>query len=109
MGKAFLVILLIAVAAFVAYKQVHKPPTDEELRVKSVEEAFISASSRFIGAAGGGTAAGLDEAEAAAIRVLKTRAELDRVEGALTEKKAIAAARELRGKIDEFIRKNDMK
>ncbi|MEN6310954.1 MAG: hypothetical protein ABFD80_05395 [Acidobacteriota bacterium] len=79
MGKAFLVILLIAVAAFFVYKQSHQPPSDEELKVKAVEESFLSASSRFIGAAGGGTAAGLDEAEVAAGRILKIRAELARI------------------------------
>jgi hypothetical protein len=109
MGKAFLVILLIAVAAFFFYKQTHKPLSEEELKVKAVEERFLSASAKFMGAAAGGVAAGLDVAEAAAIRVQKTRDELARLTGTLTEDKAILKAEELRAKIDEFIRKNDIK
>jgi len=109
MGKAFLVILLIAVAVFFVYKQTHKPLSEEELKVKGVEERFIAASSKFMGAAASGLAAGLDVAEAAAIEVQKARNELARLTGALTEDKAILKAEELRAKIDEFIRKNDIK
>jgi hypothetical protein len=109
MGKAFLVILLIAVAAFFVYKQTHKPLSEEELKVKAVEERFLAASSKFMGAAAGGVAVGLDAAEAAAIQVQKTRDGLARLIGTLTEDKAILKAEELRAKIDEFIRKNDIK
>jgi hypothetical protein len=109
MGKAFLVILLIAVAVFFIYKQTHKPLSEEELKVKAVEERFIAASSQFMGSAAGGAAAGLDVIEAAAIQVQKTRAELVRLGQVLTEPKAILKAEELKAKIDEFCRKNDIK
>jgi hypothetical protein len=109
MGKAFLVILLIAVAVFFIYKQTHKPLSEEELKVKAVEERFIAASSQVMGSAAGGAAAGLDVIEAAAIQVQKTRAELVRLGQVLTEPKAILKAEELKAKIDEFCRKNDIK
>jgi hypothetical protein len=109
MGKVLLVILLIAAAAFFIYQQTHKPLSEEELKVKAVEERFLAASSKFMGAAAGGVAVGLDAAEAAAIQVQKTREELTRLTGTLTEDKAILKAEELRAKIDEFIRKNDIK
>jgi 3-hydroxyacyl-CoA dehydrogenase len=109
MGKAFLVILLIAVAAFFIYKQTHHPASDEELKVEAVEERFISASNRFMGSAAGGAAAGLDVVEEAAVEVQKTRAELTRLAKTLTEPKAILKAEELRAKIDVFCRKNDIR
>ncbi len=109
MGKKFLVILLVAVAAFFIYKQTHRPLSDEELKVKAIEENFIAASSRFMGGAAGGTPEGLDAAEAAVVEVQKVRNALSRLLPALTEDTATHMAGELREKIDEFCRKNDIK
>jgi len=109
MGKRFLVILLVAVAAFFIYKETRRPVSAEELKVKAVEEGFVAASSRFMGGAAGGTPEGLDAAEAAAVEVQKARNDLARLLPALTEGKAIRMAGELREKIAEFCRKNDIK
>jgi hypothetical protein len=109
MGKAFLVILLIAIAAFFVYKQTHKPATAEELAVKGVEERFLAASNKFISAAGGGLPAGLDEAESAVVQVQRVRNELIRLRKTLTEDKAIAMAEALQTKVDEFCRKNEIR
>ena len=109
MGKAFLVILLIAVAAFFIYKQVHRPATAEELAVQGIEDRFIAASSKFIAAAGGGLSTGLDEAESAVADVQRARNELVRLRKTLTEEKAIALAEALQAKVDEFCRKNEIR
>jgi hypothetical protein len=109
MGKAFLVFLLIAVAAFFIYKQTSKPVSDEELKVKAVEERFLMASAKFMGTAGSGLADGLDVAEAAVIQVQKIRNDLARLLPTLTEDRAIRMAGELQEKIAEFCRKNDIK
>jgi hypothetical protein len=109
MGKAVIVILLIAVAAFLIYKQTHQPASKEELAVKAVEERFLAAQSRFMGAAAGGLASGLDAAEAAVADVQKVRNELARLMRTLTEEKATVKAGELKAKIDEFCRKNDIR
>jgi hypothetical protein len=109
MGKAFLVILLIAIAGFFIYKQAHRPATAEELAVKGVEDRFSAASNKFISAAGGGLSAGLDEAESAVVEVQRVRAELGRLRKTLTEDKAIALADALKAKVDEFCRKNDIR
>jgi len=109
MGKAFLVILLIAIAAFFIYKQTHTPASEEELAVKAVEERFTAASNKFISAAAGGLATGLDEAESAVVEVQRARNELARLRKTLTEDKAVVQAEELRAKIDEFCRKNDIR
>ncbi|MGZ4886757.1 MAG: hypothetical protein ACXV5O_03525 [Candidatus Aminicenantales bacterium] len=108
MGKAFLVFLLMAVAAFFIYKQTSKPVSDEELKVKAVEERFLMASAKFMGTAGSGLASGLDVAESAVIQVQKIRNELARLRKSLTEDTALLRADELKGKIDEFCRKNDI-
>jgi AmiR/NasT family two-component response regulator len=109
MGKAVLIILLIAIAAFFIYKQTRPPVSDEELAVKAVEERFIAASSKFMGAASGGLAVGLDAAEAAVVEVREVRNELARLRKTLTEDKAIARADALVAKVDEFCRKNDIR
>jgi hypothetical protein len=109
MGKVILVILLVAVAAFLIYKQTHRPVSDEELKVKALEETFIAATSKFMGATAGGLAVGLDAAEAATLEVQKVRNELAGLMKTLTEEKAIAKADELKAKVDEFCRKNDIK
>jgi len=109
MGKAFLVILLIAIAAFFIYKQTRTPATGEELAVKAVEERFTAASNKFISAAGGGLAIGLEEAESAMVQVQRARNELARLRKTLTEDKAIALADGLKIKVDEFCRKNDIR
>jgi hypothetical protein len=109
MGKAFLVILLIAIAAFFIYKQSHRPATEEELAVKAVDERFTAASNKFISAAGGGLAVGLDEAETAVVEVQRARIELARLKKTLKEDKAVVLAEDLRAKIDEFCRKNDIR
>jgi hypothetical protein len=109
MGKAFLVILFIAIAAFFVYKQIHRPASDEELKVKAVEESFIAASSRFMGGAAGGRADGLDAVDTAAVEVQKIRNTLARLLPTLTEDMAIRKAEELQAKIEEFCRKNDIK
>jgi hypothetical protein len=109
MGKKFLVVLLVAVAAFFVYKQTHRPVSDEELTVKAIEENFVAASSRFMGGAAGGTPEGLDAAEAAVVEVQKVRNALSRLLPTLTEDRAVRMAGELQEKIAEFCRKNDIK
>ncbi len=109
MGKAVLIILLIAVAAFVVYKQTHHPASDQELAVQAIEERFHTAQAKFMGSAGGGLAVGLDSAEQAVVDVQKVRRELGKLRQTLTEEKAIARAEELSVKVEEFCRKNDIK
>jgi hypothetical protein len=109
MGKAILVIILIAAAAFLIYRQAHPPASAEEMQVRAVEDRFTAASSRFMGNAAGGLAVGLDAAEAAVVDVQKARGELDRLMKTLTEDKAIARAEALKAKIDEFCQKNDIR
>jgi hypothetical protein len=109
MGKAILIILLIAAAAFLIYRQTHPPLSAEEMLVRAVEDRFTAASSRFMGNAAGGLAVGLDSAEAAVVEVQKTRSELARLRRTLTENKAIIRAEALKAKIDEFCRKNDIR
>jgi len=109
MGKKLLVIILMAGAAYLIYRQTHRPATEQELAVKAVEERFLSASNKYIGAAAGGMAGGLDEAESAVVQVQKVRLELARLRKTLTEERAIAKADQLQAKVDEFCRKNEIR
>jgi len=108
MGKTFLVILLIGAAAFFIYREVHHPASAEELKVKAVEEQFVSASGKLIGAGAGSTAIGLDAVESSAAQIRRLREDLAFLSRTLSEDKAILRAEELRLKIDEFCRKNDI-
>jgi hypothetical protein len=109
MGRRLLVFLLVAVGIFLVYKQIHRPLSHEEMMVRAVEDRFTAASSRFIGVAAAGLAAGLDSAEAAVREVQKVRDEAARLTKTLTEDEAIARARTLEAKIDAFCRKNDIR
>jgi AmiR/NasT family two-component response regulator len=109
MGKRFLIFLLIVAAAFLVYKQVHRPLSEQEQKVRAVEDRFEAATSRFMGIAAGGLAGGLDSAEAAVRDVQNVRNELARLMKTLTEDKAIARAEELQAKVEEFCRKNDIR
>ena len=109
MGRKFLAILLVAAAAFFIYKQTHRTVSEEEQKVKAIEESFIAASSRFMGGAAGGTPEGLDAAEAAVVEVQKVRTALSRLLPTLTEDRAVRMAGELQARIEEFCRKNDIK
>jgi len=108
-GRKFLAILLVAAAAFFIYKQTHRTVSEEEQKVKAIEESFIAASSRFMGGAAGGTPEGLDAAEAAVVEVQKVRTALSRLLPTLTEDRAVRMAGELQARIEEFCRKNDIK
>jgi len=109
MGRKFLAILLVAVAAFFIYKQTHRTASEEDQKVKAIKESFVAASSRFMGGAAGGTPEGLDAAEAAVVEVQKVRSALSRLLPTLTEDGAVRMAGELQARIEEFCRKNDIK
>lgn len=109
MGRRLLVFFLVAVGVFLVYKQIHRPLSQEEMKVRAVEDRFAAASSRFMGIAGGGLAAGLDSAEAAVREIQKVRDETTRLMKTLTEDKAIARAQRLKAQVDEFCRKNDIR
>lgn len=111
MGKGFVALVLIAAAAFFIYKQTSQEPSEEEAWVASIKDRYAVVVNKFLSAAGRSGAIGMDttmDSETAAAQMLKLRADLAEIRKSLTEDKAIAKARELAEKIEDFCEKNDI-
>jgi len=111
MAKGLLVLILIAGAAFLIYRQTNQKPSEEEAMVASVRDRYAVVVNKFLSAAGRSGAIGMDttmDSETAAAQMLKLRADLAEIRKSLTEDKAIAKARELAEKIEDFCEKNDI-
>jgi triacylglycerol esterase/lipase EstA (alpha/beta hydrolase family) len=108
MGKVILVIVLIVVA-FVIYKSYQTPMSAEEMKVKAIEDTYLSAVGKVVGAGGADNAIGIDALENAVAQVRLIRNDLARVRAQLRDGKAIRRAQELSAKIEEFCRKNDIR
>ncbi len=103
-------VLVVSIAAFVCVCT-ESPSSDEELKVKALADGFTAASARFVRAARAMGGLGMDttsEAEAAVVEVKKIRRELAGLMTTLTEERATGKAGELKAKIDDFCRKNDI-
>jgi hypothetical protein len=107
-----LIILLAAFTAVIALFQCSGgPASEEELQVRALEKGYAAASSSFLRALRtmGGT--GLDttsDVESAVEEIKEIRKELGELIKTLTEEKATAKAEELKAKIDEFYRRNEI-
>jgi hypothetical protein len=111
MAKAFLVLLLIAGAAFFIYKQTNRTDSEELELVDSVRDRYAVVVNKFIGAADRAGSIGMDttdDSETAATQILKLRTELAKLRETLTEDKAIGKAEALAEKIEYFCKKNDI-
>jgi len=111
MAKKLFAILLIAGAAYFIYTRTNNPPSEEEAAVASIKDRYAVVVNKFLSAAGRSGAIGMDttmDSETAAAQMLKLRADLAEIRKSLTEDKAIAKARELAEKIEDFCEKNDI-
>jgi hypothetical protein len=111
MGKGFVVLVLIAAAAFFIYKQTSQNRSEEEAWVASIKDRYAVVVNKFLSAAGRSGAIGMDttmDSETAAAQMLKLRAELAQLRKTLTEERAIAKAEQLAEKIENFCKKNDI-
>ncbi len=111
MTKRLLILLLIGTAGALLMRCPGGPASDEELRVKALGDGYVAAANRFLKAGRTMGGLGLDttsDAEAAVVEIKKVRDELAALMPSLTEENAIFKAEELKAKIDEFCRKNDI-
>lgn len=111
MAKRFLVLLLIAGAAYFIYQRTSLKPSEEEAKVASVKDRYVVVVNKFLSAVGRSGAIGMDttlDSETAVSQVLKVRSELALLRKSLTEERAIQKADELAEKIEAFCRKNDI-
>ena len=111
MAKTLLVFLLIAGAAFLIYRQVSRPASEEVLQVKALQDRFAVVINRFTSASGRSGTIGIDttdQTETAVNQTLKIRAELADLQKRLTEPAAIERADKLSAKIEYFCKKNDI-
>ena len=106
-----LIILFAAVAVIVLFQCSGGPASDEELQVRALEKGYAAATSSYFRALRtmGGT--GLDttsDVESAVDEIKEIQKELGELVKTLTEEKAAAKAEELKAKIDEFYRRNEI-
>ncbi len=108
MGKVILVLLLIGVVAFFVLQKAKTPATEEELKVKAVAERFLAVQGKIMGSGGGTGPVDLDTTEGFINQMKRIRVEIADLRRTLTEDKARQAAEDLRYKIEEFCKKNDI-
>ncbi len=108
MGKVILVLLLVGIAAFFILQKAKTPATAEELKVKAVEERFLSVQGKIMGAGGGTGPVDLDATENFVRQMKRIRVEIADLKQTLTEEKALQQADELQYKIEEFCKRNDI-
>jgi hypothetical protein len=111
MAKRFLVLLLIAGAAYFIYQRTRHPPSEEEAKVASIKDRYAVVVNKFLSAAGRSGAIGMDttlDSETAVTQILKVRANLAQLRKTLTEERAIQKADKLAEKIEYFCKKNDI-
>ena len=111
MAKTLLVLLLIAGAAFLIYRQVSVADSEEVQLVKDLQARFAVIINRFTSASGRSGTIGIDttfDTETAVNQTLKIRAELADLRKRLTEAAAIKKADKLSEKIEYFCKKNDI-
>jgi len=112
MGKAIVVLILIAAAGYFIYQQVGRTPSGEEMLVTHLQERFAVVVSKFTSAAGRSGLIGMDttsDMEGVVNQVLGLQKELAELRAELTEERAISKADALAGKIETFIKKNEIK
>ena len=111
MAKTLLVLLLIAGAAFLIYRQVSMADSEEVQLVRDLQDRFAIVINRFTSASGRSGMIGIDtmdQTETAVNQTLKIRAELADLRKRLTEAAAIKKADKLSEKIENFCKKNDI-
>ena len=112
MGKAIIVLILIAAAGYFIYQQVGRTPSEEELLVTHVRERFGVLVYKFTSARGRSGVIGIDstsDLEGVVNQVLALRTELAELRAKLTEERAIQKADALAEKIGYFCKKNEIK
>ena len=111
MAKTLFVLLLIAGAAFLIYRQVNVPASEEVQLVKDLQDRFAVEINRFTSASGRSGMIGIDtmdQTETAVTQIEKIRKELADLRKRLTESAAIRKADKLSEKIEYFCKKNDI-
>lgn len=106
--RAFVAILILAVAGYLAYTYLYQPLTDEAKNLKSLEDQFDEASRALLNAERMAGSTGLDttsDAEMAVRKVKRVENELRALRSTLSEPEVIEKAEQLEKKIKNFYRK----
>lgn len=109
--KTLLWLLVVVVAAFLAYQYYTKSISEEEREVRNLEKEYRRATDLFVSAmrqAGEIGLAAIADPETAINKVKDVREKLRQLMSRLTEEKAISRARALEDQILHFCRQNDI-
>jgi hypothetical protein len=109
--RAAVIIIILAVLAFLAYTFVLSPQSEEEKMVRALEDEFDTAVGNFLRAGRTMAGTGLDttsDVDDAVKTIKKVERELKDLKGQLTEQSAQKKAEKLEANIKEFVRKNEI-
>lgn len=102
-------ILVLVLIGVLAYNHFHNPLSEQEKRVRAIEESFNSAVDKFIRATRDMSTPGLAavaDPESAEEALKAVRTEFERLKSGLTDATAKDRAAKLQARIEEFFRKN---
>jgi LPS O-antigen subunit length determinant protein (WzzB/FepE family) len=109
--RAVIIIIILAVIAFLAYTFVLSPQSEEEKMVRALEDEFDTAVGNFLRSGRTMAGTGLDttsDIQDAVRTIKKVERELKDLKNQLTEESAQKKAEKLEEKIKEFVKKNEI-
>ncbi|MGZ5488730.1 MAG: hypothetical protein ACXWF4_09375 [Candidatus Aminicenantales bacterium] len=111
MGKALVVILLIAGAGYLVYQQIGRTPPEEEMLVDHLNDRYAVLVNKFTSASGRSGSLGMDttyDSETVVVEIQKIQSELAELRQKLIEERAVRKADRLSEKIEAFCKKNEI-
>jgi hypothetical protein len=109
--RAVIIIIILAVLAFLVYSFILSPQSEEEKMVRALEDEFDTAVGNFLRAGRTMAGTGLDttsDVDDAVRKIKKVERDLKELKNKLTEESAQKKAEKLEAKIKEFVRKNEI-
>jgi hypothetical protein len=109
--KYLIWLVILALAGFLIYNYLIRPPSPEEAEVKQLEKVFRSAQDQYVASVrqmGTPGMAAIADPEAPINKIKQVRERLAALKKDLTEKTAIVRARRLEQQINDFCTKNEI-
>jgi hypothetical protein len=109
--KYLIWLVILALAGFLIYQYLIRPPSAEEAEIRQLEKVFRSAGDQYVASvrqAGTPGMAEIADPESAINKIKRVRERLAVLKKDLTDKTAIVRARRLEQQINDFCTKNEI-